>query len=242
VLSRKSLYALIGDFLFFKNMTIFQYSKLPFLNKRSHRQVVVFILVTIISNFLLFPVHAADENFEESFTESKIETIKAPETTKKLFEEFIAKNNQGSLAILEKEPSDFVKSFANIQDNNNIPLIDIYNQNKADNALQKVVIFNTESRLVTLTAYNSEVAQCDGDPCTTANGFNVCEHGIEDTVAANFLPLGTKIQIPELFGNRVFVVRDRTSKKYSDRVDVWMIEKQDALQFGKKRAHIVVLD
>jgi response regulator RpfG family c-di-GMP phosphodiesterase len=44
---------------------------------------------------------------------------------RKLFEEFIAKNNQGSLAILEKEPSDFVKSFANIQDNNNIPLIDV---------------------------------------------------------------------------------------------------------------------
>ena len=42
----------------------------------------------------------------------------------------------------------------------------------------------------TVTAYNSEVSQCDGDPCTTANGFNLCEHGIEDSVAANFLPFG----------------------------------------------------
>ena len=33
-----------------------------------------------------------------------------------------------------------------------------------------------------ITAYNSEVGQCDNSPCITANGFNVCEHGIEDTV------------------------------------------------------------
>jgi hypothetical protein len=44
----------------------------------------------------------------------------------------------------------------------------------------------------TVTAYNSEVGQCDSTPCITANGFNVCEHGIEDTVAANWLPFGAK--------------------------------------------------
>lgn len=224
-------------------MTIFQYSKLPFLTKRSHRQVVVFILVTIISNFFLFPVHAADESFEDSFTESKLEIIKSPETPKKLFEEFFAKNNKGSLEDLEIEKSDFIKSFGESSKDNDKSLIDIYKQRKAELALHNTTtIVSPGSHFVTLTAYNSEVAQCDGDPCTTASGFNVCKHGIEDTVAANFLPLGTKIKIPELFGKRIFVVRDRTSKKYSDRVDVWMIEKQDALQFGKKRAHIVVLD
>lgn len=225
-------------------MTIFHYSRLPFLTKRSHRQVVVFILVTIISNFFLFPVHAAEQNFEDSFTESKLEVIKSPETPKKLFEEFIAKNNKGSLADLEIQKSDFVKSFTDLPENNNEPLIDIFKQKKSDLASHETSNLNIpdNSRFVTLTAYNSEVAQCDGDPCTTASGFNVCKHGIEDTVAANFLPLGTKIKIPELFGDRVFVVRDRTSKKYSDRVDVWMIEKKDALQFGKRRAHIVVLD
>ena len=225
-------------------MTIFQYSKLPFLTKRSHRQVVVFILVTIISNFLLFPVHAADQSFEDSFTESKLEIIKAPETPKKLFEEFIAKNNKGSLVDLEIQKSDFVKSFTDLPENNTEPLIDVFKQIKSDLTFQESQNLDIpeNSRFVTLTAYNSEVAQCDGDPCTTASGFNVCKHGIEDTVAANFLPLGTKIKIPELFGERVFVVRDRTSKKYSDRVDVWMIEKHDALQFGKRRAHIVVID
>lgn len=94
----------------------------------------------------------------------------------------------------------------------------------------------------TLTAYNSEVGQTDNSPCITANGFNVCEHGIEDTVAANFLPMGTKIRIPDLFGDRIFVVRDRMNKKHPSRVDVWMLEKTAALKFGVKNATIEILE
>ena len=94
----------------------------------------------------------------------------------------------------------------------------------------------------TMTAYNSEAAQTDSTPCITANGFDVCKHGIEDTVAANFLPMGTKIRIPDLFGDRVFTVRDRMNKRYSDRVDIWMIHKTDALKFGVRKARIEVLE
>jgi 3D (Asp-Asp-Asp) domain-containing protein len=93
-----------------------------------------------------------------------------------------------------------------------------------------------------MTAYNSEAAQCYGDPCITANGFNLCEHNTEDSVAANFLKFGTRIRIPELFGDRVFVVRDRMNSRYQDRVDVWMKEKQDALNFGLKYAKIEILE
>lgn len=93
----------------------------------------------------------------------------------------------------------------------------------------------------TITAYNSEVWQCDASPCVTANGFNVCEHGIEDTIAANFLKFGTKVRIPELFGDRLFVVRDRMNKRYPNRVDVWMLDKSDAKQFGVKRTKIEVV-
>ena len=92
-----------------------------------------------------------------------------------------------------------------------------------------------------ISAYNSEVGQCDDSPCITANGFNVCEHGVEDTIAANFLKFGTKVRIPELFGDRVFIVRDRMNARFSDRVDIWMIEKQDARQFGVKLAKIEIL-
>lgn len=93
-----------------------------------------------------------------------------------------------------------------------------------------------------ITAYNSEAGQTDGSPCVTANNFNVCRHGVEDTIAANFLPFGTKVKIPALFGDRIFVVRDRMNKRYSDRVDVWMIEKPDALKFGVRIAKIEVLE
>jgi len=92
-----------------------------------------------------------------------------------------------------------------------------------------------------ITSYNSEAAQTDGSPCTTANMFNVCEHGIEDTIAANFLKFGTKVRIPELFGNRIFTVRDRMNTRYPDRVDVWMINKEDSKNFGVRRARIEVV-
>lgn len=93
-----------------------------------------------------------------------------------------------------------------------------------------------------ITAYNSEAGQCDNSPCVTANGFNVCEHGEEDTIAANFLRFGTKIRIPELFGDKVFVVRDRMNTRFSNRVDVWMVEKHDAREFGVKLAKIEILE
>jgi 3D (Asp-Asp-Asp) domain-containing protein len=98
---------------------------------------------------------------------------------------------------------------------------------------------STTNRLI--TAYNSETGQCDDSPCITANGFNVCEHGIEDTIAANFLKFGTKVRIPELFGDRVFIVRDRMNTRFSDRIDIWMIDKQDARQFGVRFAKIEIL-
>ena len=94
----------------------------------------------------------------------------------------------------------------------------------------------------TITAYNSEAAQTDASPCITANGFNVCQHGQEDTFAANFLPFGTKVIIPELFGDRVFVVRDRMNKRHTSRVDVWMKNRQAALKFGVQVAKIQVIE
>lgn len=102
----------------------------------------------------------------------------------------------------------------------------------------KVIRTSTHS----MTAYNSEAAQTDDSPCITANGFNVCKHGIEDTVAANFLPMGTKIRIPDLFGDRIFVVRDRMNKRYTDRVDVWMLSRADAMKFGVRKAKIEVVE
>ena len=100
----------------------------------------------------------------------------------------------------------------------------------------------TKTSTHTITAYNSDPAQTDDTPCITANGFDVCEHGEEDTIAANFLKFGTKVRIPELYGDRIFIVRDRMNKRYSDRVDIWMKEKTDARKFGVKVAKIEVVE
>lgn len=93
-----------------------------------------------------------------------------------------------------------------------------------------------------ITAYTSEAAQTDDSPCITASGFNLCERGIEDTVAANFLRFGTKIKIPDLFGDKVFIVRDRMNSRHTDRLDIWMVNKSDAKKFGIKMAKIEILE
>lgn len=94
----------------------------------------------------------------------------------------------------------------------------------------------------TITAYNSDPAQTDDTPCITANGFDVCEHNEEDTIAANFLKFGTMVRIPDLYGDHIFIVRDRMNKRYPDRVDIWMKEKTDARQFGVQTARIEVVE
>lgn len=108
----------------------------------------------------------------------------------------------------------------------------------SDQVMPKVL--KTEKRR--LSAYNSEAAQTDSSPCITANGFNVCKHGIEDTVASNSLPFGAKIRIPELFGDRVFVVRDRMNPRYKNNIDIWFKDKRQAINFGRRTASVEILD
>ncbi|MEK7123074.1 MAG: hypothetical protein AAB855_04435 [Patescibacteria group bacterium] len=92
-----------------------------------------------------------------------------------------------------------------------------------------------------ITAYSSTPDQTDNTPCITANGYNVCTANAENVIAANFLPFGARVQIPELFGDRVFTVQDRMNARHSQRVDIWMTSRHKAKQFGVKRAEIVVL-
>lgn len=91
--------------------------------------------------------------------------------------------------------------------------------------------------LVTVTAYSSTPDQTDSTPFVTASGKRV-RHGI---VATNLLPFGTKVQIPKLFGDQVFVVEDRMHQRKTRHVDIWMSNRSKALRFGVKKTHIVVL-
>ena len=89
---------------------------------------------------------------------------------------------------------------------------------------------------VSMTAYTSEVWQTDSTPFITASNTHVRD-GI---VAANFLPFGTKVRIPDLYGDKVFVVEDRMNKRYRHKVDIWMDDLQEARNFGIKQATIEI--
>jgi len=94
--------------------------------------------------------------------------------------------------------------------------------------------------VVRATAYNSLVGQTDGTPCITANGFDLCafyeENGFGNTIAANFLPMGTQVRFPEIYGDKVFIVRDRMNARYGyGRIDIWMQDHGEAKIFGAKR-------
>jgi 3D (Asp-Asp-Asp) domain-containing protein len=93
-------------------------------------------------------------------------------------------------------------------------------------------------KTVWVTAYTSDPDETSDHPLITASGGMV----YDGEVAANFLPFGTKIMIPSLFGNKVFTVEDRTSAKFSGRVDIWMSDVNKAVNFGIQHAQIVILD
>jgi len=94
-----------------------------------------------------------------------------------------------------------------------------------------------------ITAYSSAWEETTGIPgkpgVITASGKHV-EDGI---IANNMLPFGTKIRIPELYGDKVFIVQDRMHRRKGlYHVDIWMPEKQLAKNFGAKITEIEVLE
>jgi len=106
-----------------------------------------------------------------------------------------------------------------------------------------LTIYNVVStKKVVITAYSSTPDQTDSTPCITANGFDLCKHNTEDVIAANFLPFGTRVRIPEYFGDRIFSVQDRMNKRYYYRADIWMRERQSAIQFGAKYTEIEIVE
>lgn len=95
----------------------------------------------------------------------------------------------------------------------------------------------SQASKIVITAYSSSPEETDETPFITAAGTAV-RPGI---AAANFLPIGTKIRLPDAFGEQVFVIEDRMHSRYSDRVDVWFDDKSTAQDFGKQLSRIEIL-
>lgn len=79
---------------------------------------------------------------------------------------------------------------------------------------------------VTSTAYSSTVGETDSSPFTTASGTTT-RPGV---MAANFLPIGTKVKI----GNNIYTIEDRMNARYNDtyRIDIWMTSAAAARSHG----------
>ena len=218
-------------------MTHSNLTSLPLLSKRTNKQLAFFLIASFIYSFIVTPALAAetiiapDENGERIISERQI--IKAPDSETKLNERLVngEKEYSANLPPIGK----------------NFKLLPPSERIQAGKIIKGKPLFFSNSpvpaggRVVTMTAYNSLKGQTDDDPCTAASGFNLCKHNVEDSVAANFLPMGTVIKAPALFGDREFVVRDRTHPKYGDRVDFWFKTRSDAMQFGKRRSAIIVV-
>lgn len=90
-----------------------------------------------------------------------------------------------------------------------------------------------------ITAYSSRVEETDSTPFVTASGKTVAD-GI---IANNMLPFGAKIRIPELYGDKIFVVEDRMhQRKGKYHVDIWFPEYSQAKEFGAKLTYIEILE
>jgi len=180
------------------------------------QHIVLLVIVACVFQFLLFyaPVLADEASQRASLTEN------SQNTSQGIFTGFIVDQLTTDPVQASEEPSPA----------NRLPEIPD----------REIKIIRESSH--TITAYNSEAAQTDDSPCITANGFNVCSHGAEDTIAANFLPFGTQVLIPELFGDRVFTVRDRMNKRHANRIDIWFKDRQTAVNFGVKIAKIQVIE
>lgn len=120
-------------------------------------------------------------------------------------------------------------------------LVAIYSPSQNDiqpkpEAIVKSII--DEELTISITGYSSTTDQTDDDPFTTAMGTHVRD-GI---VAANFLPFGTKIKIPQIFGDKIFTVEDRMNKRYWERIDIWFPDRESADNFGLRTLKIQVLE
>jgi len=91
---------------------------------------------------------------------------------------------------------------------------------------------------ILITGYSSSFEETDETPLITASG-NYVRPGI---VAANFLPFGTKIRLPKIFGDQIFIVEDRLHENYNDRIDVWFPNKEEALKFGAKISEVEIFN
>ena len=95
-------------------------------------------------------------------------------------------------------------------------------------------LIGKDTIMATITAYSSTVEQTDDTPFITASGERVRE-GI---IANNCLSFGELIEID----GEIFEVQDRMSKRYGcEYFDIWMENKELAINWGRQEKEIIII-
>lgn len=153
--------------------------------------------------------------------------------------DWVAKAPQNIAGVVADNTLQFGKIISATQDNDKEDRAP--SSNKKETAVPKTatLVKNgiVRTYVVSATAYSSTKDQTDDTPFITAWNTYVRD-GI---VATNLLPFGTVIKIPEVFGDKLFVVEDRMNQRYKYNIDVWFPDRQSALSFGRKIVTIEVV-
>ena len=147
--------------------------------------------------------------------------------------------NIAKLSTLNAEIK-FSDNLLTIKNNSLLPIANplVVQKPKAKLMGQKTEPKVTQRIKMIITAYSSTVCQTDSTPFITASNSWV-RKGI---VANNFFPFGTRIRIPEYFGNKIFVIEDRMHwRKSNEHIDIWFPSKQEAINFGITKAYVEIL-
>lgn len=91
--------------------------------------------------------------------------------------------------------------------------------------------------IVEVTGYSSRKEETDVTPYETASGSIV----YWGSVASNTYSFGTQLRFPNMFGDKIFVVRDRMNSRYKNRLDIWFPHYAQARRFGIKDLRVEVL-
>ncbi|OGY87223.1 MAG: hypothetical protein A2458_01810 [Candidatus Kerfeldbacteria bacterium RIFOXYC2_FULL_38_9] len=160
------------------------------------------MVVALISYNILLPIPAASES-SAAVKQTKTKIVK--KTTKhKNINKKQKRHLKAKVKAAHKET--VIKQKMQRQTPKRLPLMD---------DVQPLVVRTFQSNI---TYYASTPGQTDSNPFITASGSHVHWGG----VAHNCLPFGTKIRIPEIYGDQIFIVEDRHSTRYGCRlVDVW---------------------
>jgi len=134
-----------------------------------------------------------------------------------------------------------------------IPRAMLYQSEPQDAVVSVVVpvvapqVVSVDNNKTIMTAYTLSVNETDDAPCIGAGNNNLCElrpilkKDNKTICASRDLPLNTEIYID---GYGICVIKDRMNKRYlgTNRIDILMDTKEEAINFGIRELSYIIIE